>query len=335
MRRSGKSTALNKYASETTDVRMENWNETVNGLREKVLKFFSDPKPDHIESISKHLKKQKVFILDEYEGLFAECKRSLREHGIASNALALEEVICKASQDVPIIFVGLSSGSQNWYGDGRIRAQCEHHPFPLFDDDEFSELVTKTIKPVKASKEFITALMYHTGGNVYFCVALLVAFFDWLIQSEESAEFTPDKLKDFMKTKVTTYLLDELGGPTRRQTYLDYFSFYRNWAKECLSVSPLTIEIDDRTLWSATACGATLALFQQEDNVSFEEAASLVSSYLNRETSDQYKLLQKELFLDEQDVLTALLNSNFIKENSGTVSLTSPVFLSLLKALKK
>ena len=143
---------------------------------------------------------------------------------------------------------------------------------------EFSELVTKTIKPVRANKGFITALMYYTGGNVYFCVALLVSFFDWLIQSDEDLEFTLNNLKDFMDTGVDSYLRSPRGSPDR-------FDFYRDYVKDALSLSPLATKLDDRLVWSSIACGATLALFQQEDNTTFEEAANLMTRYLNRDRS--------------------------------------------------
>lgn len=182
-----------------------------------------------------------TFVLDEYETLFGNLRSSVDRDPHIRYTVAqplLDQMVEFADQNL-IVFLGQQPDAHYMMmSQNQLSAYVEQDQFPLFSHDldsyrgEFHELLARVLTAyVNYDHSFANAVYAETGGHPFLTVNVLVAMFDWLIETKRPRSLLQDGLSGA--------LFDEfVSAKMKRKEVLRHksFEFFRKVARDALSV---------------------------------------------------------------------------------------------------
>ena len=181
-----------------------------------------------------------TFVLDEYETLFGNLRSSVGRDPHIRYTVAqplLDQMVEFADQNL-IVFLGQQPDAHYMMmSQNQLSAYVEQDQFPLFSHDpdsyrgEFHELLARVLTAyVNYDHSFANTVYAETGGHPFLTVNVLVAMFDWLIETKRPRSLLQDGLSGG--------LFDEfVASKMRRKEILRHksFEFFRKVARDALS----------------------------------------------------------------------------------------------------
>lgn len=251
-----------------------------------------------------------VFVLDEYETLFGEMRRALREdHDLRYLIVQpLLNQIVSFSRNNLVVFIGQQPDAHYILMDqNQLSPYVRQEAFPLFTHvssdsiSEFRDLLRKVLSPhVGFNNEFLECVYAETAGHPYLTVNLMVDFFDWLIKMKRPANDLFLSKEDYV-----VFASERLSGAALRQR--SEYDLFRNIASEALG---------DNCRRHSPWLYSTYAVMRK---IAEQEPDSLTVSL------DEFDSIVKELKVDEQlgydpaDLLRSASSANFLAVDNNEV----------------
>jgi hypothetical protein len=180
-----------------------------------------------------------VFVLDEYETLFGEIRRTLRVDPDIRYPVVqpLLNQMVGFSQDNLLVFLGQQPDAHYVLMDqNQLSPYVKQDPFPLFfhehgdADEEFTQFVAKVLaNKVDFEPSFVDELFRETAGHPFLTVKLLIEIMDWLIESGRPAA----------SLKLTAEDIHAFAGDRLHGSWISMvreYVFFRRAAAEAMSV---------------------------------------------------------------------------------------------------
>jgi hypothetical protein len=158
-----------------------------------------------------------VFVLDEYETLFARMGAALKRDRELRYTIVqpLLNQMVSFSRENLLVFIGQRPDAHFIIMDqNQLSPYVEQDPFPLFahtvgaTNSEFRNLLNKILTSrTSFDDSFVDATYAETGGHPWLTVNLLVDFFDWMIQEKRpvtTLHFTEEDLFNFGEQRLKT-----------------------------------------------------------------------------------------------------------------------------------